>query len=118
MNLLSAGHAHPDVMPHLCGTTLLPCQKKGGGLPPIAVGEVLRRLTSEWLSHSVLAEAFQTLTPLQMGVGVKGGCKAIVHSVSRTAEDTSIPQTIAGHMFKEVRSCIPSLATWMEEALP
>ncbi len=130
VKLLCAGRAPPEVVPHLRGTSLLPCQKKGGGLRPIAVGEVLRRLTSKCISRSVQADALQTLTPLQVGVGVKAGCEAIVHSVSRTLEDPNIPPqerwTLLldfsnafncinrGHMFEEIRARIPSMAAWME----
>ena len=38
VNLLSAGGAPPEVVPHLCGASLIACRKKGGGLRPIAVG--------------------------------------------------------------------------------
>ena len=82
----------PPKLPHTSVVPLyLPARKKGGGHRPIAVGEVLRRLTSKCLSRSVQKEALQTLTPLQVGVGVKGGCEAIVHAVSRTLEDPNIP---------------------------
>ena len=130
VRLLCAGRAPVEVVPHLCGATLLPCQKKGGGLRPIAVGEVLRRLTSKCLSHAVQSEAYSTLTPLQVGVGVKGGCEAIVHSVSKVLEDPSISPddrwTLLldfsnafnnidhGCIFEEIRARIPSLAPWTE----
>ena len=51
IQLLCASHCPPDIIPHLCGATLLASKKKGGGLRPIAVGEVLCRLTSKCLSH-------------------------------------------------------------------
>ena len=91
VKLLCAGEANPEVAPYLCGATLLAIQKKGGGLRPIAVGETLRRLTSKCLSWAVQKAAYRTLTPLQLGVGVKCGCEAIVHSVSRTLEDHKNP---------------------------
>ena len=130
VNLLSAGGAPPEVVPHLCGASLIACRKKGGGLRPIAVGEVLRRLTSKCLSRSIRNDAFRTLTPLQVGVGVKAGCEAIVHSVSQVLEDPSIPPVERWtllidfsnafnsvnrcHMFKEIRDRIPAMAAWME----
>ena len=51
VNQLIEGLAPPPVVPHLCGATLLAIKKKGGGHCPIAVGEVLRRLTSKCLSR-------------------------------------------------------------------
>ena len=71
VNLLADGHVPEDVASHLCGATLLAVKKKKGGLRPIAVGEVLRRLTSKCLSRSVLSDAIDILAPLQVGVGVK-----------------------------------------------
>jgi len=53
---------------------LLASKKKGGGRRPIAVGEVLRRLTFKCLSRFAQEEAFNFLTPLQLGVGVRAGC--------------------------------------------
>ena len=130
VRLLSNGCAPPEVAPHLCGATLLACQKKGGGLRPIAVGEVLRRLTFKCLSCSVREQAIQTLAPLQVGVGVKGGCEAIVHAVSRTLEDPNIPpdeqwtllldftnafnNISRDYMFEEIRSHVPTISAWME----
>ena len=130
VKLLCAGDTPAEVVPYLCGATILACQKKGGGLRPIAVGEVLRRLSSKCLSQAVQSDAFRSLTPLQVGVSVKAGCEAIVHSVTRTLEDPNIqPQErwtllldfsnafnsiSRGRMFEEVRARIPSIAAWME----
>ena len=57
VNLLCEGRAPPEVIPHLCGATLLASVKKSGGHRPIAVGEVLRRLTSKCLSRAVQSDA-------------------------------------------------------------
>ena len=83
VNLLAAGGAPPEIASYLCGATLLAMKKKNGGLRPIAVGEVLRRLTSKCLSRAVQSDSSDVLTPLQVGVGVKGGCEAVVHPHSR-----------------------------------
>ena len=111
---------------HLCGASLFACKKKGGGLRPIAVGETLRRLTSKCISRRVQAEAFQVLTPLQVGVGVPVGCEAIVHAVAHVQDDANFhPEECwtllldffnafncvdRGSMFREVRDRIPSMA--------
>ena len=94
------------------------------------MGEVLRRLTSKCLSRCVLDEAADALAPLQVGVGVKAGCEAVVHSVANTLVD---PNTLPNerwtllldfsnafntidrsHMFVETRLRIPGISTWME----
>ena len=90
VNLMCAGKVPQAVVPYLCGATLLTSQKRDGGLRPIAVGEVLRRLSSKCISKAVRSEVFEVLTPLQVGVGVQGGCKSIVHAVSLVQEDSNI----------------------------
>ena len=130
VNCLCARHAPPEVVPHLCGAALFACKKKGGGLHPIAVGEVLRCLTSKCVARAVSHEAATILSPVQLGVGVRDGCEAIVHAVSRVQEDADIPpedrwtllldfsnafnSVNREAMFKEVRARIPSMAAWME----
>ena len=130
INLLCAGKVPPDVIPYLCGALLLPCLKKNGGLRPIAVGEVLRRLTSKCVTRAVLPEANNILSPLQVGVGLPGGCEAIVHSVVDVLDDHSIPpdhkhilmvdfsnafnSVSRKAIFDEVRAHIPSITAWME----
>ena len=96
VNLLCAGKLPHTVIPHLCGASLLPCLKKGGGLRPIAVGEVLRRLTSKCAARAVLPDALQILSPLQVGVGLPAVCEAILYSVTNVYENPSIP---ADHRF-------------------
>ena len=130
VNLLCAGRAPPAILPYLCGATLLACNKKNGGLRPIAVGEVLRRLTSKCVSRAVHTDAIEVLSPLQVGVGIPVGCESIVHSVVSLQEDFSIPpesrcallvdfsnafnSVNRACMFQEVRSRIPSMAAWVE----
>ena len=129
INLLCGGNVPPTVTPHLCGASLFPC-KKDGGLRPIAVGEVLRRLTSKCIAKAVQSEAFRVLAPSQVGVSVPGGCEAIVHAVADVLNDSSIlPENRftllvdfsnafnsidRGSMFQEVRARIPSMAAWFE----
>ena len=38
------------------------------------------------ISRSVCSEPHNILTPFQVGVGVPGGCKAIVHAVTQVQE--------------------------------
>ena len=91
VNLLAAGGAPPEIASYLCGATLLAVKKKNGGLRPIAVGEVLRQLTSKCLSRAVQSDSFDVLSPLQVGVGVKGGCEAVIHSVAHILEREDLP---------------------------
>ena len=72
MNLLSAGQASPELIPHLCGASLLASKKKGGSHWPLrVVGEVLRYLVSKCLLRAVksVANLNHRFTPMQVGVG-------------------------------------------------
>ena len=129
-NILRARRAvadgHYKKMPRLCGALILPCPRKNGGLRPIAAGEVLHRLTSKCAARAVLQESTRILSPLQVGVGVPGGCEAIIHSVSVVLEDNTIPpdrkhvllvnalNSVSCQVLFEVRLQIPSLSPWME----
>ena len=130
VNLLCAGRAPQVIVPHLCGDFLLPYRKKDGGLRPIAVGEVLRRLRSKCVARAVLSDALQLLSPLKVWVGLPSGCDAILHSVTSIQGDSSISSdhklTLLvdfsnafnsidrSTMFHETRSHLPSLSSWMK----
>ena len=129
VNLLAAGRAPPPVLLHLCSASLLASPKKSGGHRPIAVGEVLRRLTSKCLAIASRSSAISSLIPLQLGVGVKGGCEAIIHTTSHLLSSSDDPDQCwclfldfsntfncisREFMFAEVRQRIPQLAAWME----
>ena len=61
--------APATLAPHLAGATLHALPKKQGGVRPIAVGEVLRRLVGKLLCQAVREESRAYLWPLQVGVG-------------------------------------------------
>ena len=63
INLPCSGQVPSDVVPHFCGATLYGLKKKSDGLRPIAVGDVLCRLSS--ISKSVFSEASRLLSPRQ-----------------------------------------------------
>jgi hypothetical protein len=73
VNTLVQGKVPPKRTPFLCSATLHAAIKKNGGFMPVAIGFVIRRLTSKCLARAVAAEAKEHLSPLQLGVGVRGG---------------------------------------------
>ena len=50
---------------------LVPLLKKDGGIRPVVVGEVFRRLLSKLCVANVHLSSLQYLQPLQLGVGLK-----------------------------------------------
>ena len=71
LNKMSTGKMPKEAAPCFCRANLFMAIKKQGGLRPVAVGEVLRRLCSKCLATKVAPEAAAHLKPLQFGVEVK-----------------------------------------------
>ena len=59
---------------------LVPLLKNDGGIRPVVVGEVFRRLLSKLCVANVHVSSLLYLQPLQLGVGVKSGTEAVLHS--------------------------------------
>jgi len=129
VNWLAGGHADVDFAPLLSSAPLTPLAKKGGGIRPIAVGEIFRRLVSKCCMASVKVAASLMLSPLQLGVGVQNGVEAILHSLNDVACSPHTRDSVAfllvdfknafnmvsrDWMFREVRDHFPSLSPWVE----
>ena len=56
-------------------------RKKDGGIRPIAVGYVFRRLASKIIFRMVVNDLGNELRPIKLGVGVRNGCEGAVHSI-------------------------------------
>ena len=73
----------------MCGARLHAAAKKDGGIRPIAVGNILRRLTAKTIARRVQERAATILAPHQLGVGVHNGCESILHTVRKVLESDS-----------------------------
>src|SRR6476469_6070494 len=86
INLLMEENIPDAIRPYLFGGRLVALDKKGGGVRPIAVGVVVRRLASKLVSahaSELLATTLSTTryqSVLQLGVGVSRGVEAAVHA--------------------------------------
>ena len=69
-------------------------RKKDGGIRPIAVGNILRRLASKVANHFASHKVANFLRPFQLGVSVKNACEAAVHSARII---TKLHSSITGH---------------------
>ena len=67
-NLLARGDAPEFLTQYLAGASLMALQKPDGGVRPIAIGEVLRRLVSKCFCKMYEREATTYLWPKQIGV--------------------------------------------------
>ena len=128
-SLLTSGLLPQAIAPHLCGASLLASRKKSGGLRPIAIGEVFRRLASKCLVSLVSPQLQGIFHPYQAGVGCPNGAEAIVHSVNLLT-DSDI-HSLSKHcllidftnafncidrpyLFQEVSTRLPSLSPWVQ----
>ena len=74
-NLLARGDAPEFIAQYLAGASLMALQKPEGGVRPIAVGEVLRRLVAKCFCNVYEREASAYLWPKQIGVAAPLGAE-------------------------------------------
>jgi Reverse transcriptase (RNA-dependent DNA polymerase) len=86
VNMLLDGKCHPDVIPILFGGNLTALVKKSGGIRPIAVGYTWRRIAAKCANAYAIGLLNTYFAPIQLGVGVSGGCEAAVHATRRFVE--------------------------------
>ena len=85
---LLSGHADVRISPWLVGAPLTALRKKSGGIRPIAVGEILRRLASRLCCMAVKSTLPEVFLPYgQVGVGVPGGVEAAIHALSALLDE-------------------------------
>jgi len=73
----------PSIIPSLFGASLTALRKKTGGIRPIAVGLVWRRLAAKVVVSRVTPNLEKMFSPHQLGVGVRGGAEAGAHAARR-----------------------------------
>lgn len=71
----------PEPFRHIFfGAALTALKKKDGGIRPIAVGNMWRRLAAKLVVSSITPELVELLAPHQLGVGIPGGAEAGSHA--------------------------------------
>jgi hypothetical protein len=79
-NTILSGHVPNVVRPVFCGVSLCALSKKDGGIRPMAVGCIIRRLVDKAACSAVRDRVTERLPPLQLGFGVKQGAEAAEHA--------------------------------------
>lgn len=69
-----------NITPIIYGASLCALNKKDGGLRPIAIGNIFRRLTAKLACGSICSPIGHYLRPKQLGFATKGGCEAALHA--------------------------------------
>lgn len=83
VNLLGQGRACAEVAPFLAGASLAAVPKPCGGVRPLAVGEVLRRLVGKCLMAAARDDARAFFWPAQVGVAIKSGAEKAIHAAQQ-----------------------------------
>jgi Reverse transcriptase (RNA-dependent DNA polymerase) len=125
INLLLDGVCPSELRSIFFGGTLFALRKSSGGLRPIAIGYVWRRLASKCANAYAIPRVTPHLTPRQLGVGVPGGCEAAVHATRRFMKNMDSGSVVVkldisnafnslhrDRMLKSVDEFIPELAAY------
>ena len=86
------------------GTSAL--EKKAGGIRPIAIGYTLRRLVAKCANKFAISRLSSFLCPLQLGVGVPGGCEAAIHATRRFIGSMQAGFVVAKLDFSNAFNCL------------
>ena len=84
-NAISRGDIPEYAIPAVFGASLCAVGKREGGVRPIAVGSVYRRAAGKLGVRQSSSRLAAELAPVQLGVGVSGGCEAAVHATREYA---------------------------------
>lgn len=129
VNLLLAGKCPPQLGKFIASAPLTPLLKPGGGIRPIAVGTIWRRLVSKVAASLVSKDMTRYLSDFQFGVGVPCGGEAILHSANRILEEKCSLSSLSmllvdfsnafnlvdrSAMLREVRFRCPIISKWVE----
>ena len=80
---------HSDCTQELLAGRLIPLQKRGGGVRPIGVGEVLRRIIAKSVSTILIKDIQLAAGTLQTCSGIEAGIEAATHSMRKTFQKDS-----------------------------
>lgn len=80
---LAGGMIPSEARPFYTSSRLIALAKPDGRVRPIAIGEVLQRITARWLCSALRSRMARALLPLQFGIGVPCGPELIYRAVQR-----------------------------------
>jgi hypothetical protein len=82
VNAMLRGDVPAEIRPYIAGAPVIPLAKKDGGIRPIAIGEIFRRLVSKIANFHAMSRTKEYFARRQFGVGIKTGAEAILHGVN------------------------------------
>ena len=93
VNLASRGQLPVSVATVFCSASLTALKKLKGGVRPIAVSEVLRRLVAKCIAKQTQIESAELISSKKLGVKV--GAESIIHATNSTFEKMQFSQVAA-----------------------
>ena len=87
VNKVAGGHVPQQIRHLFASASLFGVPKRDGGLRPVAAGSLLRRVTGKAIARKLTDKAASMFRPLQVGVGTRSGCEAVIHSVRQLVEE-------------------------------
>jgi len=81
--ILCTEEVNPECVKELYAGRLIPLDKGNGGVRPIGIGEVLRRIISKSVTTTLKEDIIEAAGLLQTCSGLEGGIEAAIHAMSR-----------------------------------
>ncbi len=106
VNMLLRGQCAREATPIIFGANLTALVKKSGGIRPIAVGYYWRRLSAKCANFFASTKLAAYFSPIQLGVGVSGGCEAAVHACRRYIDVMPDDNVIVKLDFSNAFNCL------------
>jgi len=78
---LATSIVDPSTIDSLTACRLIPLSKAEGGVRPIGIGEVLRRIIGKMIGWVLKSDIQEAAGPLQACTGIEGGAEAAVHAM-------------------------------------
>ena len=87
----ASGNLDSRIWPWFCSATLIPLKKNDGGVRPIAVGNILRRLVAKLIAARMKLPLSEHFDGLQFGVACPAGIDKIVHWIRENTHQWTDP---------------------------
>ena len=101
------GNLPDSIKPFLLQSTLIGLDKSNGiSIRPIAIGEIFYRIAATLALQTIRDAISDLLKPIQLGVGVSGGCEAIIHNLQHLLEQSDHPVAALAVDFKNAFNTI------------
>jgi hypothetical protein len=128
INFVLAGNIPIEIGAFFAGAKLIALKKPDGGVRPIAIGEVWRRVAAKVAAKLVQVSTKDIFGDLQMGINTSNGCEKIIHNLNALVDSGALQDQVLAKidwrnafntcdrivLFNAVRAHLPSLSKFVE----